>query len=800
MASCYKCYCGFKTTTHCSQLRKLRLHSVSRVGLALETDIEPVRKISDRERTIIEPAVKSTARKIATHPWLFVLIVVGLHPGLVESCLGAGLPRALPPGEVPADTRLGPLKGERGDFSFVPAQSCQEWQQRAKYVQKVMRVTLGLWPMPTKSPLNPVIHGAIDQGDYTIEKVYFESIPGFYVTGNLYRPKGRKDGQPAVLSPHGHFPGGRFQDEGLDTVRRKIVKGAERFEDGGRSFMQSRCVQLARMGCVVFHYDMIGYGDSVQIPLDVAHRFSQLRVKFKEPTSQGFYSASAELYLQNPMGLHTYNSIRALDFLISLPDVDSERIAVTGGSGGGTQTFMLCAVDERPLVSVPVVIVSTTRQGGCTCENISGFRIGTYNLEITTLHAPKPLLLISADDATRTMPERGFPELKQHYGMLGATQNVSHVALLQYPHNYNSVSRAAMYHWLNRHLDIGLAEPIVERSYNRLTRAELSVWDNQHPRPGGGPDFEIKLLEWLTDDAKRQIACMAPRDAESLQRYRQIVGGAWDVLLRNLPDDPELDFETTKSFDRNKYQETLGLLSYRTIENHHAKLPIVVLVPKQFGERTVIWVGEEGKAGLYTKDGSVTSPIRSLLDAGITVIGVDLLYQGEFLQDKQRPGRQRWLPNEEGYAGWTYCYNLTVFARRVHDILAVIASVKHSDSASKEVDVVSLDGAGHLVAAAVAQSQGTVARVVIDTEGFRFASLDDVYDINFVPGAAKYDDLPGLLALAAPTRVWLAGEGGKAPAIIKAVFAAAGKAENLTTFSGTSQDVARQAVKWLLSK
>ena len=224
---------------------------------------------------------------------LLILIVVALHPELAESGFGAGPPRVLPPGDVPADTRLGPLKGERGDFSFVPAQSRQEWKQRAEYVRRVMRVTLGLWPMPTRLPLNPVIHGAIDQDGYTIEKVYFESIPGFYVTGNLYRPKGRTGRRPAVLSPHGHFPGGRFQDEGLDTVRKKIVKGAERFEDGGRSFMQSRCVQLARMGCVVFHYDMIGYGDSVQIPLDVAHRFSQLRATFKEPPAHGFYCASA---------------------------------------------------------------------------------------------------------------------------------------------------------------------------------------------------------------------------------------------------------------------------------------------------------------------------------------------------------------------------------------------------------------------------------------------------------------------------------------------------------------------------
>jgi hypothetical protein len=129
----------------------------------------------------------------------------------------------------------------------------------------------------------------------------------------------------------------------------------------------------------------------------------------------------------------------------------------------------------------------------------------------------------------------------------------------------------------------------------------------------------------------------------------------------------------------------------------------------------------------------------------------------------------------------------------VHDILAVIASVKEN-----KVDVVGLDGTGHLVAAAIAQARGAVARAVIDTEGFRFADLKDVYDISFMPGAAKYDDLPGLLALAAPTRIWLAGEGEEAPPIVKAAFAAAGRAENLTIFSGPSRDTATEAVKWLL--
>jgi len=757
------------------------------------------------------PTVPIMLRRFARRPylpgcgsctagWIVVFIIASLCLKPFEPIVKAKPPRVLPPGDIPADTRLNPLRGERGDFSFVPAKSPEEWKQRVEHTRRILRVTLGLWPMPTKSPLNPVIHGKIDQGDYTVEKVYFESIPGFYVTGNLYRPKDGTAKRPGVLSPHGHFPGGRFQDVGRNAARRQIVQGAERFEEGGRSFMQSRCVQLARMGCVVFHYDMIGYGDSVQIPLNVAHRFSQLRVKFKEPPARGLYSASAELHLQNPMGLHTYNSIRALDFLASLPDVDPQRIAVTGGSGGGTQTFMLCAVDDRPLVSVPVVIVSTTRQGGCTCENISGLRIGTYNLEFTALHAPRPLLLISADDDTRTMPERGFPELKQHYSVLGAEQNVSHVALLQFPHNYNYVSRAAMYHYLNRHLDLGFGEPILERPYKRLQREELSVWDVQHPRPEAGPDFEHKLLEWLTDDAERQITALAHRNGKSLERYRKVVGGAWDVLLRKLPNDPELGFEPTQSADRGKYRETLGLLRYRSIENHQVELPMVLLAPNKALPRTVIWIDEQGKSGLYLNDGSLKAPIRSLLNSGVTVIGVDLLYQGEFLAEGRPGKRQRWLPGEEAFAGWTYCYNLPVFARRVHDILAVIALVKRDDVKQHEIDVVGPNGAGPLVAAAVAQAQGTVTRAAINTEGFRFADLKDVYDVNFMPGAAKYDDLPGLLALSAPTRLWLAGEGKEAPPIVNTAFIAAGGLENLTTFSGESQDVAKAAVEWLLSR
>ncbi len=711
----------------------------------------------------------------------------------------SGAPRVLPAGQLPADTRLGPLRGESGDFSFDPPATADEWRQRAEHVRRTVLVSLGLWPMPTKTPLNAVIHGKLELDDYSVERVYFESLPGFYVTGNLYRPKGASGRRPAVLSPHGHFPGGRFQDAGRDAVRRQIVEGAERFEEGGRSFMQSRCVQLARMGCVAFHYDMIGYADSVQIPGDVAHRFSRDRAKFASPPERGFYSAAAELQLHNMMGQHTYNSIRALDFLCSLPDVAPSRIAVTGGSGGGTQTFMLCAVDDRPLVSVPVVIVSTTRQGGCTCENISALRIGTYNLEFTALHAPKPLLLVSADDATRTMPKRGFPELRQHYKMLDAADNVSHAALLHFPHNYNYVSRAAMYHFLNKHLQLGQEEPILERDYQLLTGEQLTVWNDQHPRPPADPQFERRLLDWLTADSRRHMAALTPKDQTSLVRYREVVGGALDVLIGQ-PSFETVAFKPVKTTENAAYAETAGLLKYHSPGNHQAELPTIVLTPKQDIGRTVIWIDPLGKAGIYESRGTLNPPIRSLLEAGITVVGVDLLYQGEFLTDGQAVTRNRWIDGEPSHAGWTYCYNRTLFAQRVHDVLAVIAFAKSRQTSSAKVDIVGCDGAGPWVAAACAFARDHIDHAAIDTRGFRFAELTDVFDANFLPGGAKYHDLPGMLALAAPVKLWLAGETSESHRNVRAAYQAADAAANLFIATPKSVHSSQAAVAWLLSQ
>ena len=683
--------------------------------------------------------------------------------------------------QSPKDTRLGPLAGERGNFLLKPATSPEEWQTRRKRVRQIMQVALGLWPPPTNTPLNVVVRDKRDFGDYTLEKVYFESLPGFFVTGSLYRPKKNRDRLPAVLSPHGHFPGGRFQDAGGEEVKWQIARGEERFEDGGRSVMQSRHVQLARMGCVVFHYDMIGYADSQQLTIAMVHRFSGERRRNLQPPEHGLYSAPAELRLQNLMGLHTFNSQRALDFLIGLPDVDPNRIAVTGASGGGTQTFMLCAVDDRPLVAAPVVIVSADRQGGCTCENICGLRIDTHNLDFTALHAPKPLLLISANDDTRTMPQRGFPELREHYRVLGAEANVEHVSLLHFPHNYNYVSRTAMYHFVNKHLKLGLEEPILEAPYERLTAKELTVWGDDHPQPEGGREFELKLLDELARDADEQINALTPTDARSLARYRDVVGTAWDVLLRRLPEEAAVKFSlNARPTPRGDHSEARGWIAYQTVEGRRARLPFVQLDPRGPRKRTVIWLDDAGKGVLFGKDGFINADARLMLAAGACVISVDLLYQGDFLANGKPRVRQRALEGEEGHCGWTYCYNLPLLAHRVNDILAVIAASK-VEARAKDVpiEIVARGPAAIWAAAAIVQSRGVVSCAALDTQGFRFAELTDVYDVNFLPGAVKYGDVPGLLALAPPTRLMLAGE-PELPKVVTAAYQAAGMKESIT--------------------
>jgi len=325
----------------------------------------------------------------------------------------------------------------------------EQWTTRATTIREHVRLTLGL-PTARPWPLHPIRRNVHVHDGYSVEAVAFESTPGVYVTGNLYLPLRYKGLRPAVLCPHGHS-GARGDDP----------------EGRFRRNHQVRCATLARMGAVVFAWDMVGWGESTQ----VEHR------------------RSASVTLQ------TFNSMRVIDFLLSLGLVDPDRIGVTGSSGGGTQAFLLTCVDDRVAVSVPVVMVSAHFFGGCPCESSLPIHDGpahnTNNVEIAATASPRPMLLISCGgDWTSNTPSVEFPYVQRVYAALGKPGNVANAHFADEWHDYGASKRAAMYPFMAKHLGLDLgavqnAEGVVDESAVVVhPREALVVFDAAHPCPG----------------------------------------------------------------------------------------------------------------------------------------------------------------------------------------------------------------------------------------------------------------------------------------------------------------------------
>ena len=307
-------------------------------------------------------------------------------------------------------------------FTMREFRSREEWEAFAAQLRKRILLSSGLCPLPERTPLNAAITGRIAHDDYTVEKVRFEARPGFYVTGNLYRPVGSGP-FPGIVSPHGHWERGRL-------------------EEGERGSVPGRCITLARMGAVVFSVDMVGYNDSLQF----AHNWGGSREK---------------LWGIHPFATQLWSNIRAVDFVQGLPDVDPERIGCTGASGGGTQTFALMAVDDRIKVAAPVNMISCSMQGGCLCENAPILRLANSNMEIGAMMAPRPLLMVSATgDWTRETPHVEYPAVRSVYRLYDAEDRVANVHV-DAGHNYNKASREAMYRFFGKWL-LGDAEKWAE--------------------------------------------------------------------------------------------------------------------------------------------------------------------------------------------------------------------------------------------------------------------------------------------------------------------------------------------------
>ncbi len=360
-------------------------------------------------------------------------------------------------------------KAYRGvNDTYAPPQFASRagWNIRAAHLKELVLASAGLLPMPDRTPLNTQVFGELTRPDYKVSKVYFESLPGFFVAGNLYRPIG--DGPfPAVLSPHGHWAYGRLENSVTASV-------------------PGRAISLARQGFVVFTYDMVGYNDSWQLE----HRM--------------FGGPREKLWGLSVAGLQLWNGIRALDFLETLPYVQRDKIGATGASGGATQVFLLAAVDERVAVAAPVNMISLQMQGGCLCENPPGLRLDTTNVELAATIAPRPLLMVSATgDWTANTLEREYPAVRALYALQGAADRV-HAVRFDAPHNYNRESREAVYAWMARWLqNAPAAERREERAFTADPLPDLLVF-HQRPVPQNAVDAARLTTNWI-DSARRQL-------------------------------------------------------------------------------------------------------------------------------------------------------------------------------------------------------------------------------------------------------------------------------------------------------
>jgi dienelactone hydrolase len=607
-------------------------------------------------------------------------------------------------------------------YEFNAPESKQAWEERAAYLREQILTGAGLIPMPERCLLNAKVFGLLDRGDYTIEKVYFESLPGFYVTGNLYRPKDKIGPFPAILNPHGHWPRGRLENGDMGTI-------------------PGRCANLAMQGYIAFAYDMVGYNDSTHFN----HREDLLR-----PLDH--------LWALSMGGLQLWDSIRAVDFLMTLPDVDKNRICCTGSSGGGTQTFLLAAVDDRVKYVAPVCMISSTMQGGCPCENPPLIRLDTNNMEIGALAAPRPMLMISATgDWTKTTRKVEFPAVGNVYKLYGAEYRVTNNHF-RAPHNYNKGSREAMYAWFGRLFGVINTR---EQPWSAETDQDMLVFTHE-PRPANALDGE-KLIESRVQAAKDQIESFRPHDAESLEAFRKAYGPAlMHSLAGEFPMDVQAEDRGSADFE--------GFAVKKLVIG--STIPALLFTPKSPMGATLL-VHPDGKEALL--NGSLLKQLRA---CGQAVFAIDCFNTGEHVgpaESADRLTRYKFFDT----------YNRTDTANRVQDILTSLA---YLESTNKTVNLVGIGDAGLwcMLARAFAPK---VNKTVIDASGFDTSNDQAFVERLYVPCLRRAGDFRTAGSLIAPGKTMIHNTRGRFKTDwVEDAYKAAGKSSSLAVQASPASD------------
>ena len=622
-----------------------------------------------------------------------------------EPAIGENFRRLVSGFEVSPDARRNTIRTNREGANFVPPATLGEWESRRRALREQLLVTLGIWPMWPKTPLHPKVIGKLDRGDYTIEKVALETLPGFQLCGNLYKPKNTKGRLPAILSPHGHYADGRMNEA-----------------------VQARCIRLAKLGFIVFMYDMVGYNDS-------------------KPFKHEFSNDNLNRWGLNLVGFQTFNSIRALDWLESLPDVDAARIGCTGESGGGTQTFLLTGVDDRIAAAAPVVMISENFQGGCVCENTAGMRLNTDNVEIGAINAPKPMRLVGATgDWTLNTMALVHPALTRVYGLYGRSDLVT-ATIYNFDHNYNRISRNAIYpffaRWLqNREDSPELREPelTIETADTLLTTKEDARITREMKSP------EVIEKELIATQKRQLDKWLSPATATEWQAGKEALRSAHRVRAgANLPVAAEL--KSTR-ISADLFGPNIQIIKSHIGRNgRNDAIPVVELRPDRYNGVSVVYFASGGIAGAVGLNGELKPLVSEILKSNASVVVFDPIFVGSNYESGKSATARPTTAHFE-------CYNTSVAQDQAQDFASVIAFVQSRPDT-------------RLVHLAAQQGGGSLAlwlRPLISNIGRSFVALegwDDQKQGGYIPAGLKFagwaqaGGLQGAASLAAPGPLWI---------------------------------------------
>lgn len=471
-------------------------------------------------------------------------------------------------GYTPDDARL---RADRHTNSVLIATyfpSRQDLERRREELRFNLRMAAGLYPWPEKTPLNARYEPVGEYEGYSVQKVMFESFPGFWSTGNLYLPRPMPEKAPAILNVIGHWDKQRLTRE-------------------SRADYPQQLANFARMGFICLVTDMIGMVDSLQI-------------------SHGYGRGEKELWQSNGLGVQLWNNIRALDLLCSMPEVDEKNIGVTGASGGGSQTLFLSLADDRVKAAAPINMISFHMQGGCACENAPGLRRCTDNVEMCAVLAPRPLFLAgSTGDWTKYLETAELPAVLDAYRQYDAENMVEHF-YQDAEHQYNEKTRHRVYSFFARHL-MGRDPGWVEQSIETGDLLDLTWFRGA----GHAPGFENDEEFFDFHKAERRAAVAKLASDEKRKMLAWITGvKKTGFRLVSVSMEERGDVRIEKSL---------------VCGEDGQRLPLVRLIPAGWdGGNVLLAFSDRGKDCLGNAD------IQKYLRGGYAVVSGDPFLTGEF--------------------------------------------------------------------------------------------------------------------------------------------------------------------------